>query len=478
VIIFDPRKWDIIGKLRMLIIAFFAVIIIGALIIGIRWITTGSTVQVAYFTFEKALEGTPAEIAQMVSKSIVDQKLDNVSVNILPKDPDHPDQNRLTITAVKIDEPQVVAIGKSLQEAFKINLKGKAIVESETISGQPLNWGLDFTGGTILEMTFKNPFINAKGDALPDIDVLSKVRSAFAINGVPITVAQVQRVATEAEEGKNVANSILVRTQESSNTKLKPVIDELKKTFGDDYPEKQRVDTIGPVIGNELKANSIKALLIALAVIFLYIAIRFQPRAGVAAIACLVHDLFFILGALSLIWIEVNSAAVAALLSFISYDVQDTIVIMDRVRENTRLYIGRMKYADLINLSVTSTFMRSLNTSIATLWGILVMLIFGGSTILDFTLIFFLGLFAGAWSSLYIAAPLLVVWKNIEESVMKRRGNAPKVYELSTPEGVRVQVRNHSSESTVKNTQQTRTGEMLERRGPPKKKTTKGKRRR
>lgn len=477
-IIFDPRKWDIIGKLRMLIIAFFAVIIIGALIIGIRWITTGSTVQVAYFTFEKALEGTPAEIAQMVSKSIVDQKLDNVSVNILPKDPDHPDQNRLTITAVKIDEPQVVAIGKSLQEAFKINLKGKAIVESETISGQPLNWGLDFTGGTILEMTFKNPFINAKGDALPDIDVLSKVRSAFAINGVPITVAQVQRVATEAEEGKNVANSILVRTQESSNTKLKPVIDELKKTFGDDYPEKQRVDTIGPVIGNELKANSIKALLIALAVIFLYIAIRFQPRAGVAAIACLVHDLFFILGALSLIWIEVNSAAVAALLSFISYDVQDTIVIMDRVRENTRLYIGRMKYADLINLSVTSTFMRSLNTSIATLWGILVMLIFGGSTILDFTLIFFLGLFAGAWSSLYIAAPLLVVWKNIEESVMKRRGNAPKVYELSTPEGVRVQVRNHSSESTVKNTQQTRTGEMLERRGPPKKKTTKGKRRR
>ncbi len=474
---FNPLNWDIIGKLKWLVVSFFAVIAFGIVMIGFRWATTGSYVDTAYFIFEKPIKGEITEITKTVSGFAMNAKLGNFSVNVPPADPNNPEINRVDIQATKIDDNQVKMLGENLQKSYGA-LKKNPLVEATRIAGQPFNWGLDFTGGTILEITFKNPFVDAKEQALPDEQVIGKVRDAFAKNGVPVSVVQVQRLATEEEKGKNVANSILVRTQESSNAKLQSVIEELTKTkvFGEQLPEKQRVDSIGPTIGAELKRSAVLALIIALAVIFIYIAFRFQPRAGVAAIACLIHDIAFVLGILALSWVEVNSAAVAALLAVISYDVQDTVVIMDRVRENTKLYLGKMPYPQLINMSVTQTYMRSFNTSFTTVIGILVILFFGGKTILDFSLIFFFGLLAGTYSSIYIAAPLLVVWKNFEERLVKKD---EKTYQLATPQGVTIQVRSQqpTGKSAVQNNSDNYTQPQLAKKGPPKKKSNKKRKR-
>ncbi len=475
--IFNPLKWDIIGKLKILTISFFVVIALGMSIIGFRWLTTGTYVDTVYFVFEKAMTGETTEITKTVSEFAVKAKLENFSINVPPVDPNNTELNRINIQAIKVDDAQVKMIGEDLQKSFG-KLKRPPVVEPTRIAGQPFNWGLDFTGGTILEITFKNPFVDAKEQALDDQVVIGNVRDAFAKNGVSVSVIQVQRLAIEEEKGKNVANSLLIRTQESSYAKLQTVINDLTKVFGEQIPEKQRVDSIGPTIGAELKRSAVLALVIALAVIFLYVAFRFQARASVAIIACLIHDLFFVLGAVSLAWVEVNSAAVAALLSVISYDVQDTVVIMDRVRENTKLYTGKIPYPQLINMSITQTFMRSFNTNFTVLLVTVTLLFFGGTTIIDFSLIFFFGLFTGTYSSIYIAAPLLVVWKNIETRLVK---SDEKTYQLATPQGVTVQVRSQqqpTAKSAVQDNSNNYTQPQLSKKGPPPKKRSNKKRKR
>lgn len=475
---FNPLKWDIIGKLRLLVIAFIAVIVFGIVAVGFRWAISGSSAEQVSFLFKKPLPEDKTKVSQEISAIAIEQKLENFSINFEKKIVSAEETNeRVDITATDITEEQVSKVfAPKLQELYGELVSSTVQIETVSIPGQPFNWGLDFTGGTIFEMTFKNPFRDAKGNALPDSEIIGKVRQAFAKNGISLSVVQVQRSALEEEAAKEagskdstIANSILVRTQESSETKLKAVTEELKKAFGEDLPEKQRVDTIGPTVGQELKTSAIRSLLLALALIFIYIAFRFQPRAGVAAVACLIHDLSFTFGVFAITGVEINSAAVAALLAVISYDVQDTVVIMDRVRENTKLYTGQMPYDRLINMSITQTYMRSFNTAFTTIIGILVILFFGGKTILDFSLIFFLGLFAGTWSSIYIAAPLLVVWKNFESRYFKADRNV-KTYQLQTPDGVKVKaVADQKAADTSKPL------DMPVKKGPPKKKNYKRK---
>ncbi|HNY60912.1 MAG TPA: protein translocase subunit SecF [Caldisericia bacterium] len=466
----NPTHWDIIGKLKWLIVSFIAVICFGVLVIGFRWVTTGSKIDTAYFIFEKAIPGQVTEIAKTVYQFEEIQKLSNFSIEVPAPDANYKEQVRLNIKADKLTNDEVKKIGERLSTEYGKLAKDPAI-ETTSLSGQPFNWGLDFTGGTILEMTFKNPFVDNTGKAMADEEVIGKVRTAFAKNGVSLTVVQVQRLAMEAEQGKDIANSILIRTQESSDTKLKSVITDLISTFGEEDVANRKIDTIGPVVGQELKRSAVLALVIALAVIFIYIAFRFQPRAGVAAIACLIHDLALTLGVLSLAWVEINSAAVAALLALISYDVQDTVVVMDRVRENTKLYLGKMPYDKLINMSITQTFMRSFNTSFTTMIGILVILFLGGKTILDFSLIFLFGLTAGTWSSIYIAAPLLVVWKNFENRVSTNQPR--KTYQLSTPEGIKVAVKETQPQINKPAIKDNLAGKPPAKKGPPKKKSNK-----
>jgi len=467
----NPIHWDIIGKLKWLVITFIAVIAFGILSVGFRWLTTGSSADIAYFMFEKAIPGQVTEVAKTVYQFEEVQKLSNFSIEVPAPDANYKEQVRLNIRADKLTNDEVKKIGEKLSTEYGKLAKDPAI-ETISMPGQPFNWGLDFTGGTIVEMSFKNPFVDNTGKALPDEEVISKVRTAFAKNGVSITVVQVERLASEAEQGKDIANAILVRTQESSTDKLNSVIAELTSTFGEEDIAKRKIDTIGPVVGQELKRSAIIALVIALSVVFIYIAFRFQARMGVAAIVCLIHDLLFVLGVLSLSWVEVNSAAVAALLAMITYDVQDTVVIMDRVRENTKLYLGKIPYDKLINMSVTQTYMRSFNTQFVTFMCVVVLLFFGGKSIMDFTLIFLFGQIVGTYSSIYIAAPLLVVWKNFEDRASTKQPG--KTYQLSTPEGVKVTVReNNQPQLNKPAVKDNLAGKPPAKKGPPKKKSNK-----
>jgi preprotein translocase subunit SecF len=432
-IIMNPRKWDIIGKLRWLILAFLAVIIVSSLIVGIRWITTGTTADEIRIIFKEPIASEEDAIIEEASKIAIENKLDNLSVSVLPESADFKAKQRINIQALSIPSDIAAKISEGIQTKFGA-FESEPTKTTVRMPGQPFNWGLDFTGGTIMDMTFVKNFTD-NGEPMSDEKVITIVRRAFATHGVSINTLQVQRNVEDAKSGKTWANAVLVRTQEASDAKRKAVIEELSKpeNFGEINKDKLSIDTIGPVVGQELKNNMLTALLIALGLIFIYISFRFQPRAAVAAVACLIHDTLFTFGVLALTNIEINSPAVAALLAVIAYDVQDTVVVMDRVRENTKFYAGRMTYAQMINDSITETYTRSFNTAMTTMLGIIVLMIFGGRTILDFTLIFFLGLFAGTWSSIYIAAPLLVIWKNVENKIGKNREVPVQIATASAP---------------------------------------------
>jgi preprotein translocase subunit SecF len=490
----NPRKWNIIGKLRILMTSFILVMIVGAMIIGFRWFTSGDNVDVATIVFKEALADEPATITARTAELISELSLESVSITVSESEVNvsdsadamgaevkyEPITNVIEIQAKSISDDQYVEITtiltdeygelvKTLDEKYSKKMTNLSDV---SIPGQPFNWGLDFTGGTIIDITFEESF-TLEGKAMDDSAVISEVRAMFSKHGVSVGSIQVQRKTGAAEADVKIANSLLIRTQESSQTKLQTVIDDLRERFGEDIKEQQRIDTIGPVIGNELKSTAWKALLWALSIIFVYIAFRFQPNASVAAIACLVHDLFFVLGIFSLFWVEVNLAAVAALLAMISYDVQDTVVIMDRVRENTKLWLGRISYPDMINMSVTQTFMRSFNTSVTTLFAILVLLFFGGRTILDFTLILFLGLLAGTFSSIYIAAPLLVVWRN---AGIRYAGGEQEQMSLASEVETKKNGMSLETEPETKQTDSVSKPSTSVKKGPPTKKRKPGRR--
>ena len=458
-IIWNPRKWDIIGKLKWLITAFLAIIILSTLIVGIRWITSGSSANELKVYFKEPINEEESNIISEASKIALENKLDNINVNVPVQSGDFKAKQRVYIQASEISSDIAQKITTTLQDKFgAVDNSSNASIR---IPGQPFNWGLDFTGGTIMDIAFKDNF-KQNGEPMSDEAVIEKVRTIFAQNGVSINTLQVQRNVADAKTGKTWANAILVRTQEASETKRQAVLNDLakKENFGEIDKDKFSVDTIGPVVGQELKNKMVTALLWALALIFLYISFRFQPRAAVSAIVCLIHDALLVFGVLAITNVEINSPAVAALLAIISYDVQDTVVIMDRVRENTKFYAGRMSYAAMVNESITETYIRSVNTGTTTLIGIIILLIFGGRSILDFTLIFFVGLLAGTWSSIYIAAPLLVIWKNIEIKFGKHK-EVP--VQIATAGGQTIT----ATATTSKPMQQTDDYQQSYRKGPP-----------
>ena len=466
-IIWNPRKWDIIGKLKWLVLAFVSIIILSTLIVGIRWIASGSSANELKIIFKEPLKDEDSKIISETSQIALANKLNNINVNIPEQTGDFKAKQRINIQADEITSDEAAKIASSLQDKFgPVDNSTNSTIK---IPGQPFNWGLDFTGGTIMNIAFKENF-KENGEPMSDEKVLEKVRTIFAQNGVPINTLQVQRNVAEAESGKTWANAILVRTQEASEIKRQAVLSDLakKENFGEIDKNKFSVDTIGPVVGQELKNKMVVALLVALTIIFLYISFRFQPRAAVSAIVCLIHDALLVFGVLAITNVEINSPAVAALLAIISYDVQDTVVIMDRVRENTKFYVGKMSYASMINESITETYTRSINTGTTTLIGIIILLIFGGRSILDFTLIFFVGLLAGTWSSIYIAAPLLVIWKNAELKLGKKKEEPIKVAVAGVP----------SISTTIQPTQNATASDIQNyRKGPPPSKRKGSKRR-
>jgi preprotein translocase subunit SecF len=280
------------------------------------------------------------------------------------------------------DEKIVNFMGQRFLAVALSSLLIIASIGSLAVKG--LNFGLDFTGGTLVEVLYEKP-----AD-------LENIRAKLATAGFDNAV--VQHFGAE--------NDVMIRLQSGSSNKLADQIVALLRSDGEQL-ELQRIEFVGPQVGDELKEQGGMALLMALAVVMIYVAIRFQFKFAVGAVAALAHDVIITLGFFSMFGWEFDLTVLAALLAVIGYSLNDTIVVSDRIRENFRL----MRKGDamtVINSSLTQTFSRTIVTSLTTLLVLLVLLFFGGEMIHGFAMALSLGVFIGTYSSIYVSANVLM----------------------------------------------------------------------
>ncbi|OGE88562.1 MAG: protein-export membrane protein SecF [Candidatus Doudnabacteria bacterium RIFCSPLOWO2_02_FULL_49_13] len=260
--------------------------------------------------------------------------------------------------------------------------------------------GIDFRGGTLTQISFEQAQDPAQiGEVLKS--------SGFA-------EASVQPLGDK---------SILIRTQPQDLQIHKNLLKALSDKYG--QIKEDQYTSIGPVIGKELRSGAFVQLILVSLGIILYIAYAFRKvskpvsswRFGIAAIVALIHDLFILVGAFSLLghfWgVEIDSLFVTAVLTVLGFSVHDTIVVFDRIRENLRLRVGQ-NLSEIINNSINQTLIRSINTSLTVIFVLTALLLFGGESIHNFVLALLIGIVAGTYSSIFIASPILIVWHNWE----------------------------------------------------------------
>ena len=257
--------------------------------------------------------------------------------------------------------------------------------------------GIDFAGGTLLELHF-DPAVKVE-------DIRSQ------LGRVPVGDAEVDLSKSEIKQFGS-ENDILIRVSESgAGTEVADgIMGVLKSGFADNIAEMEwirRQEKVGPKIGSELSNAAVRAVLVALALILIYMAWRFHRFLyGIAAVVALFHDVLITLGLLSLFDIEITLAVVAALLAIVGYSLNDTIVVFDRIREN--LHTARRQGFDgTVNQSINECLSRTLITSATTLMAVLVLMIFGGEVNRDFTITLMIGVVVGTYSSVFVASPVL-----------------------------------------------------------------------
>jgi len=262
-----------------------------------------------------------------------------------------------------------------------------AFVSNSVRHGKVMNFGIDFTGGTMVSLRFDQPI------------TVQQVRDVLAEHGLEQSVIQ-----------KSGKNDIYIRTEEIERDARVKIIEELREKYGEVIL--LEADTIGPVIGKELRTQALWALLIASLGIILYVSFRFEFRYAVAALLALYHDALITAGIIALLWRNIEIPFVAAILTIMGYSINDTIVIFDRVRENVKKLGGKkIKFAEIVNISIRETLARSINTVLTTVIVVLAVLFFGGETLKDFALVLLIGFAIGAYSSIFIASPIVAAWE-------------------------------------------------------------------
>jgi len=260
-----------------------------------------------------------------------------------------------------------------------------------------LNFGIDFKGGTLIELRSTGTNINV---------------SSLRDNLKQINLGDVSV--------KNFGNKddFLIKFENNDN---KNVIEEIKlnldKSFGNSF-NFRRVENVGPKVSAELLRSGIIAISVALALMLIYIWIRFEWQFSLGAILALFHDVIVTLGLFSLLGLEINLSIIAAVLTIVGYSMNDTVVIFDRVRENLRKY-SDIKIFELSNISINETLSRTLITSITTLLALLSIFFFGGEILRGFSLAMIFGVIFGTYSSIYIANSVLVRLNVTQKAVLK-----------------------------------------------------------
>jgi preprotein translocase subunit SecF len=260
-----------------------------------------------------------------------------------------------------------------------------------------LNLGIDFKGGTMMELKFDKSF---------DIGKVRQVLGQDEVKNFQLQTAE--------------NNSLIIKTENLDKAKHDQVVGDLQKQVGD-FKETQ-LQSIGPVIGQELKKDAFYQLVLVSLGIVIYISYAFRRvakpvtswRFGWSAVVALFHDLLFMLGVFSLLGhfkgVEVDSLFVTAILTVLGFSTHDTIVVFDRIRENLKVYAGE-SIEFVVNHSISQTLVRSLNTSLTVLFVLLALLLFGGETIRWFVFALFIGVLVGTYSSIFIASPVLMQWQ-------------------------------------------------------------------
>ena len=260
------------------------------------------------------------------------------------------------------------------------------------------NFGIDFTGGTIIDLKFAQPV------------TIAEVRTSLAkygLDGSTIQLSGAQSDVTSSED-------VMIRTTDLDEEQRKEVMTTLRQDVGD-YTV-QREEMVGATIGGELITNALEALVISWALIILYVAYRFEWKFGVAAVLALIHDILIVLSVFSLTQRQIDSSFIAALLTIVGYSINDTIVIFDRIRENLRLHFCRNGDVNaLVNTSVYQTLTRSLYTVFTVLFTTFALYFFGGETTKDFAFALLVGFGVGCYSSIFIASPLWIVFRGWSE---------------------------------------------------------------
>jgi preprotein translocase subunit SecF len=269
-----------------------------------------------------------------------------------------------------------------------------------------LNAGVEFTGGTMLQVQFSEPTNVAE---LRDV-----------LNAAGITGEQIQPLRS----GGGDAEEYLFRVPTDDEAGLEGVREQvtagLAARFGDAGFEVRQAEAIGPKVGDELQTKATLAILLSFLLTLIYLAFRFEWRFGFAAVIATMHDLLITIGFISIMNIEISLATVAALLTIIGYSLNDTIVVFDRVRENLKKK-RKEGYEATLDRSINETLPRTVLTSGTTLTALVALFVLGGGVIRPFALVLILGIVVGTYSSIFVASPALL---EIHRAVRRRAGRA------------------------------------------------------
>jgi preprotein translocase subunit SecF len=286
-----------------------------------------------------------------------------------------------------------------------------AVIAAVMLFTRGLNYGVDFKGGTMIEVRVKN--------ASTDVDLakLRDVTNRLGLGGVQV-------------QGFGLGNSkdalLRIETQPGGDKAQEGI----PKKVSDALPdyEVRRIETVGAAVSSELKTAAIWAIIASLIGIFAYVWFRFEWQFAVASIVALIHDVFIAAGLFALLQLEFDLTIVAALLTLAGYSINDTVVIFDRIRENLRKF-KKMPLTEVFNLSINETMSRTVLTAPAILMALIALYLFGGEVINGFALTMLFGIVIGTFSSIFVAAPL-VLWFGVDREAIT--GGEAKPAEAAT----------------------------------------------
>lgn len=255
-----------------------------------------------------------------------------------------------------------------------------------------LNYGIDFTGGSLIQLNYTNNI------TLTDINK--------ELDELAVEIPQLSSTARKVQVSQ-ADNNVIIRTAEMSDKETEKLLTNLQ-TLGDYKLE--RAEKVGATIGEELKTSAIYALTIGGLLIVLYITMRYEFKFAIAGILTLLHDVTAALGVIALLGYEVDTPFIAAILTILGYSINDTIIIYDRIRESLRKK-SDLTFGEVLNKSLNQVLVRSINTSVTTLLALVAILVFGGDSLRTFTTTLLVGIGVGTYSSIYISTPLVCLFE-------------------------------------------------------------------